>query len=64
MPPRAGATCTPGKACSRGTKVSRQALRWATTRGVMSAVFCSATTPAFWVNTEAHEVLNSINLPM
>ena len=30
----------------------------------MSAVFCKATTPAFWVNTEAHEVLNSINLPM
>ena len=44
--------------------MSRQALRWATTRGVTASVPCKAATPARWVKTLAHEVLNSINLPM
>jgi len=63
MPPLAGATCTPGTACKSGTSVSRQAWRWATTRGVISAVCCKAAMPARWVNTEMHEVLNSMSLP-
>ena len=64
MPPAAGASCTPGSACKSGTRVSRQALRCATTRGVTSAVRCNATTPARCTNTGEQEVLNSISLPI
>src|SRR6478672_3344802 len=64
MPPRGMASSTRGSACSWGTSRSRQAFRWATTRGVTSSVRCTATTAARCVNTLAHEVLNSISLPM
>jgi hypothetical protein len=42
---------TPGTACSSGTSVSRHSRRWATTRGVTSAVRCSATMAARCTNT-------------
>src|SRR5450830_309240 len=44
--------------------VPLQAFRCATTRGVMLPPSRKAARPARWVNTEAHEVLNSISLPM
>ncbi|MCY1553850.1 hypothetical protein D9M68_903760 [compost metagenome] len=55
---------TPGTACSSGTRVSRQRRRCATSAGVTSWPRSMATTAARWVKTGAHEVLNSISLPM
>ncbi len=64
MPPRGTATCTPGIAASSGSSVSRQVARCATIVGVISSRCASAASAARCVNTLAHDVLNSISLPI